>query len=144
MSERSRPDPLVDVARHAFVSLTTFRRSGEPVSTPVWVALDPTRDAALVVTTPAGTGKLKRLRNDPRVTVRPSDRSGRPLAGAEPVDGVAEVLGPDSGHPALVGSLRRKYRIEYSLFTTGERWIGRLRGRGAPDRVLIRITRPAG
>lgn len=137
------PDPLVDVARHAFVSLTTFRRSGEPAPTPVWVALDPTRDAALVVTTPAGTGKLKRLRNDPRVTVRPSDRSGRPLAGTEPVDGVAEVARtgprPPRAGPRPAPQVPRRVPAVHH-----RRALDRLRGRGAPDRVLIRITRPAG
>jgi hypothetical protein len=43
-----------------FISLTTFRRSAEPVSTPVWVAPD---GSALVVTTQLGTGKIKRLRH---------------------------------------------------------------------------------
>jgi uncharacterized protein len=45
-----------------FVSLTTFRPSGAPVATPVWVARD---GDALVVTTAVDTGKLRRLRHDP-------------------------------------------------------------------------------
>jgi hypothetical protein len=49
-----------DVAGERFVSLTTFRRDGTPVATPVWIARD---GDALVVTTPADSGKVKRLRS---------------------------------------------------------------------------------
>ena len=48
----------------SFVSLTTFRRNGAPVSTPVWVAAD---GDDLVVLTPTASGKVRRLRNDARV-----------------------------------------------------------------------------
>ena len=57
-----------------FLSLTTFRKSGERVSTPVWIGRD---GDALIVTTPQASGKVKRLRNSPRVEVRPCNRMGR-------------------------------------------------------------------
>lgn len=50
-----------------FLSPTTFRQSGERVSTAVWIGRD---GDALVVTTPAGSGKVKRLRNSPRLELR--------------------------------------------------------------------------
>ena len=65
---------LTALGHERFVSLTTFRRNGEGVATPVWVARD---GDALVVITPEGTGKLRRLRRDDRVTLRPCDRRGR-------------------------------------------------------------------
>lgn len=43
--------PLLPMAGSRSASLPTFRRSGEPVSTPV-----------RIVRTPAGTGKVERLR----------------------------------------------------------------------------------
>ena len=49
--------PLLALADHRFVSLTTFRRSGAPVSTPVWASRD---GDLLVVLTPVGSGKVKR------------------------------------------------------------------------------------
>ena len=64
---------LLAMADERFVSLTTFRRSGEAVSTPVWVARD---GNALVVLTPAASGTVRRLRHDPRVEVRPCQGSG--------------------------------------------------------------------
>ena len=58
--------PLLALAEHRFVSLTTFRRSGTPVSTPVWVGR---HGDGLVVLTPVGSGKVTRLRSDPRVVL---------------------------------------------------------------------------
>jgi len=51
-----------------YVSLTTFRRTGVPVSTPVWAAPD---GETLVVWTRTDSGKVKRLRHTSRVTVAP-------------------------------------------------------------------------
>ena len=57
-----------------FIQLTTFRRTGEGVPTPVWVVPD---GDALAVFTPAGTGKLKRIGHTPRVTVAECSRRGQ-------------------------------------------------------------------
>lgn len=59
---------LLAVSGARFVSLTTFRRSDVAVSTPAWIVRD---GDALRVTTPGDSGKLKRLRNDARVELRP-------------------------------------------------------------------------
>ena len=45
-----------DLADEKFVSLTTFRKNGVGVPTPVWIGRD---GDALVVTTPVGSGKVK-------------------------------------------------------------------------------------
>jgi uncharacterized protein len=117
-----------DVAGERFVSLTTFRRDGTPVATPVWIARD---GDALVVTTPADSGKVKRLRRDPRVEMQSCDRRGRVPEGAVPVAGVAEVVSPESRH---VAALRRKYGMEYRIITAVERLV-----RGRRERVILRI-----
>ena len=117
-----------DVAGERFVSLTTFRRDGTPVATPVWIARE---GDALVVTTPAYTGKVKRLRRDPRVEMRSCDRRGRVPEGAEPVAGVAEVVAPEPRH---VAALRRKYGVEYRILSVVERLM-----RGRRERVILRI-----
>jgi PPOX class probable F420-dependent enzyme len=57
-----------------FLSLTTFRKSGERVSSAMWVARD---GDALIMFTPESSGKVKRLRNSPRVELRPCNRMGR-------------------------------------------------------------------
>ena len=70
------------MADHRFVSLTTFRRSGTPVATPVWIARD---GDALVVTTIVDSGKVKRARRDPRVELQPCTRRGTVADGATTV-----------------------------------------------------------
>ena len=116
------------VAGERFVSLTTFRRDGTPIATPVWIARD---GDVLVVTTPADTGKVKRLRRDPRVELRSCDRRGRVPEGAVSVAGVAELVAPEPRHVTV---LRRKYGMEYRIFSAVERLV---RGRG--ERVILRI-----
>ena len=57
-----------------YISITTFRKSGEGVSTPLWV----TRDGeALYVITGAESGKVKRMRNNPKIEVAPCDVRGK-------------------------------------------------------------------
>lgn len=62
------------LAREAYLSLTTFRRDGTPVTTPVWVVSDD--GARLLVHTDATSGKVKRLRNNPNVRVAGCSSSG--------------------------------------------------------------------
>ena len=78
MAQPAPHDALAALAGERFISLTTFRRSGEPVPTPVWIARD---GDTLVVTTPAESGKVKRLRHHSRVELRPCSRTGRVPAG---------------------------------------------------------------
>jgi uncharacterized protein len=121
------------LASERFISLTTFRRSGEPVSTPVWVARD---GDALVVTTPAESGKVKRLRNDSRVEIRPCSRTGRVDEHAGSVSGVAQLLTGDGDRARLTDLIRAKYGLEYRLIMGVER----LSRSGRRPRVLLRIT----
>ena len=126
-------DAFVALGDEQFVSVTTFRKSGEPVSTPVWVARD---GDALIVTTPAGSGKVKRIRNSPRVEVRPCNRSGRVKPGAEGFGGVAKILTDDNNCERLTGVIRKKYGVQFRLITGMER----LMRSGQRTRVILRIT----
>ena len=66
---------LADLADTRYISLTTRRRDGSLVSTPVWVASDDGR--RLLVWTAASTWKVKRIHRDPRVFVAKSNYRGR-------------------------------------------------------------------
>ena len=57
-----------------YISLTTFRKSGVPVRTPVWFAES---DGKLYFMTRNDSGKYKRIRNDPQVSVAACDIRGR-------------------------------------------------------------------
>ena len=72
------------------VLLTTFRKDGTPVSTPLWAALDGDR---LVMWTVTDSWKVKRIRRNPAVTLQPCSYSGKPHG--EQIDAKAVVLGPD-------------------------------------------------
>jgi len=119
------------LSRARFVSLTTFRKTGVAVSTPVWIAMD---GDDLLVTTPSGSGKLKRLRNNPSVEMRPCSRMGKVDDDAPVVIGTATTE-PET--PALEAIFKKKYGLEYWLFLK----IEALFSKGNKERTIIRIHR---
>jgi PPOX class probable F420-dependent enzyme len=78
------------VASHKRALLVTYRRDGTPVPTPVWAA--PGGDGRLYVRSERASGKLKRLRNDPRLLVAPCTVRGKPLGA--PFEAYARALAP--------------------------------------------------
>jgi PPOX class probable F420-dependent enzyme len=102
------------LAASTYLALTTFRKDGTPVTTPVWVSCDGDR---LYVWTQADSGKVTRIRSSGRVTIAPSDGRGVPQGAA--VEGAARVL-DSSADLAVVESLHRsKYGLQFRLFDTG-------------------------
>lgn len=124
-----------------YISLTTFRRTGTPVSTPVWV----TREGGhLYVITEAGSGKAKRLRNNPSVTVAPCDMRGSTTGDA--VSGKAELLDAD-GTRKVAGLIRRRYGLMAMAFRASgavRSVVSRVRRRPAVEQVGLRITLDVG
>lgn len=109
-------EPLV---RQKTILLTTYRRDGTPVGTPVHVAVD--GDRAFVRTWDT-TWKLKRLRRNPVVEVSPSTVGGRPT-GPE-IRARARVLeGEESAHAGRM--LARKYPVLHGFLIP---LVHRLRG----------------
>lgn len=80
---------LDELSRGKYLSLTTFRKDGTPVATPVWLVPD---GDTLRVITDAGSGKAKRLRNSSRVLLAPCDARGN-IKGSH-VEGVATLQDP--------------------------------------------------
>jgi PPOX class probable F420-dependent enzyme len=103
----------------SYVLLTTFRKDGRAVPTPVWVARD---GDELVVYSAPDAGKVKRIRRDGTVRVAPCTVRGRPT-GPE-VPGHARLLDDDGIRRALA-AIAKKYGFQYWLTTLG----GRLRRR---------------
>jgi uncharacterized protein len=128
-----RTPVLADLGHERFVSLTTFRRSGEPVPTPVWVLPD---GMGLVVSTPSDAAKLKRIRNDPQVTLQACDRRGKVDPEAPVVEGSAQIIRDSAASEAVSRRLLGKYGLEFRIFIAVE-WLLR---RGNSDRVVVRIT----
>jgi PPOX class probable F420-dependent enzyme len=104
--------PRVGLADARFISLVTYRRTGEPVATPVLFVFDGDR---LLVRTAHDAGKLKRLAHTSHVEVAPCDQRGRTLGPA--IRGEGRILAGDAVAPALA-RLHARYRIAGPLFTT--------------------------
>ena len=94
---------VATLAAERYISLTTFKRDGTPVSTPVWVTSDDGR--RLLVWSGAQTWKVRRLRRDPRVLVAAA--SFRGVERGARIAGRARVV----DDPGIDGLLRRKYRV---------------------------------
>jgi PPOX class probable F420-dependent enzyme len=68
-------DKLAQFAKKKYLNLETFRKSGVGVATPVWFA---EASEELFVYSLADAGKVKRIRNNPRVRIVPCDMRGKP------------------------------------------------------------------
>ena len=101
-----------NLADSQFVLLTTFRRDGREVPTPVWVV---PLDGGLGIWTPGSSGKVKRIRRSGTVTLAPCDRRGAPLGDAVP--GTARVL-DEAGTRRVRDAVRRKYGLLGRVLTT--------------------------
>jgi uncharacterized protein len=86
-----------------YISLTTFRKTGAGVPTPVWFGEE---DGKLYVMTRSDMGKTKRIRNNPQVKVAPSTIRGK-VTGPE-FSATARIL-PREDHQKARASINRKY-----------------------------------
>lgn len=127
------PSGLLALADEQYMLLTTTRRSGAAVPTPVWVGRE---GDALIVTTGADSGKIKRIRHTPRVTLQACDRVGRPHGGAPVVTAEASVLDDDEARSRLDEIFLDKYGAQYRAI----RAMSRVRGRSRSASVVVRIT----
>ncbi len=93
-----------------YVLLTTFRKNGSAVPTPVWViGLD---DGRFGFWTSSGSGKAKRLSQPAKVTVQPCNGRGRPKAGSVVSDAMAQLASPDE-----LAEIQRKVKAKYGFMT---------------------------
>lgn len=126
------PD-LAALADEPFVLLTTFRKTGAPVDTAVWVGRV---QGALVVSTPEGTGKLKRLRHTPRVRLQPCSRRGTPRPGSAVVDARAQVTRDPAVRRDVEAALSAKYGWEWKAALFVEKVVRRGRSMGRPALLI--------
>lgn len=84
--------PIEEIVRSRYVSLTTYRKDGTAVPTPVWHVA---RGGELVVISDAGAWKVKRIRNNSHVVVTVCDIRGRIAPGAPSAEGTARLLDED-------------------------------------------------
>jgi len=92
-----------------YLNVETFRKNGAGVATPVWFAEN---EGLLYIYSLSNAGKVKRIRNNPRVRVMPCDVRGKPKG--EWVEGRARILdaaGAEHAHRLL----DRKYGLVKKL-----------------------------
>jgi hypothetical protein len=115
-------DRLTQFANHRYLNMETYRKTGEPVATPVWFAEE---NGTLYIYSLANAGKVKRIRNNPTVRIVPCGVRGKPKG--EWVEAKARILDERSaalGHKLLtekygwmkrigdaLSKLRRRQRV---------------------------------
>ncbi|WP_020657711.1 PPOX class F420-dependent oxidoreductase [Amycolatopsis benzoatilytica] len=116
---------LERLAAEKYVVLTTFRRDGRAVPTPVWASRD---GDELVLFSERTAGKVKRIRNNGDVRLQACDLRGRRLHGAE-ATGTARLLDADGSEHA-----RRVIARDYGVVGRVSMFFSRLRG--GPERTI--------
>ena len=131
------------IATEKYVSLTTYKRDGTPKSVPVWIA--DLGDGTVGFTTASSSWKVKRIRNDPKVTLQPSDARGNIRPGSEAVSGTAEIRQDAAGFEAVRNRIKDKYGFQYtltSLVGLGAKLLGR--GSGTDSAVIVTLDETDG
>jgi PPOX class probable F420-dependent enzyme len=101
-----------DLGNAKYIALETFRKSGEGVVTPVWVAPE---DDRLYVWTVDGSWKVRRIRNNNRVRVAASDARGNPES--DWFEAKATILDSPQDEARQRKRLAAKYGLMYQLFS---------------------------
>lgn len=81
------------ISNEKYVSLTTYRKNGEAKPSAVWIV--DAGDGKVGFCTASSSWKVKRLANDPNVTLSPSDSKGNVADGATVVSGTAVASAED-------------------------------------------------
>ena len=111
------------LAQSTFVSLETYRQTGAAVAVPVWIVAGIGADSEkLFCWTRVDSGKIKRIRANPRVRLAPCDVAGK-ITG-EWVCANARVLTREDDIKAQAARMRRKFGLKFLPF----RYLPSLRG----------------
>jgi PPOX class probable F420-dependent enzyme len=123
------------LATEPFVSITTFRRDGTPVSVPVWCAAD---NGSLLVFSEADSWKVKRIRRDAHVRLAPCSARGKPRGPA--VDADATIVEETTRVRALLARKYPRAWPSYRALMAMSAAIRRLRRQTPSPWLTIRIT----
>jgi len=92
-----------------YISLTTFRKNGDCVATPVWFAQD-MNSGILYIETAANSGKVKRIRHTSRVTIAPCTARGTTTGDVTAAQ--ARIVTDTAETFRARGALHRKYGFQ--------------------------------
>jgi uncharacterized protein len=101
------------ISEEKYVSVATFRKTGVAVATATWIV--PLDAGRVGILTSSASGKAKRLRNIPSVTLQPSDVRGRVKVGTKPVTGTVELVTSGPDFEAITSSVKSKYGLMVAI-----------------------------
>jgi uncharacterized protein len=126
--------PFVTLKNRKYVNLTTFRKTGAAVATPLWFA---EHQGVVYTQTFPTAGKLKRIKHTPRVTVAPCTVNGKAL-GAE-IEGEARIITNEQEILLAEAALARKYGLTRRIYDGAMSVYGKLRRQAPSGRTYIAI-----
>jgi uncharacterized protein len=111
-------DHYAQFAGQKYLNLESYRKTGQPVRTPLWFAED---DNVFYAYSLADSFKIKRMRNNPQVRIAPCDMRGK--VKGEWVDATARIL-----NEAGVQRTHELLNQKYGLLKRAAHFLARLRG----------------
>ena len=125
---------LTSMKSVSYINLTTFRKSGAPVATPLWFA---EHQGVLYAQTFPTAGKLKRIRHTARVTIAPCTFNGRPLG--PQIEGHARIITDEQEIVLAEATLAIKYGLTRRIYFGALSALRRLRRQAPAGRTYIAI-----
>jgi len=122
------PEAIFRFRGEKVISLETYRRNGEPARTPVWFLEE---NGILYVHTDDSTGKVKRIRRNPKVRVAPSHFRGKPKG--EYIEARAEL----ETSPRIVEMYHSQIYKKYGLQGTFTKFLQRFSRSKANDVIIV-------
>jgi PPOX class probable F420-dependent enzyme len=130
----TQADPFTSLKSASYVNLTTFRRSGEAVATPLWFA---ECEGVLYAQTFPSAGKLKRIRHTARVMVASCTLNGKMLG--PQMEGRARIVTDEQEILLAEAALARKYGLTRRIYFGALGIYGKLRRQVPAGRIYIAI-----
>lgn len=129
----------MSIVDEKYVAFTTFRRTGDDVTTPVWIA--PLSGGRAGFTTSASSGKAKRLAHTAEVVLQPCDQRGHVKAGSQRVHGRARIVVPgEAEFDEVLAAIKTKYGWAAAAVSVVGKVMGALRRSDSarvPDAVVV-------
>ena len=113
MLDRASYDQVMGISDEKYISSTTYRKSGTPVATPTWIV--PLDGGRVGFWTSSRSGKYKRLQNNPKITIQPSDARGRVKDGTAAVEGTVQMSTSGADFDAIQSNVRAKYGFQVPM-----------------------------
>jgi len=126
----------MSLGNEKYLLLTTFKRDGTPVATPVWAS--EVEGGKVGFYTSSGSGKAKRLAHTDRVTVQPCNARGKVKEGTSPVEGTARLVTGAEVEP-IRQAIVAKYGVQTKIANVFNSIGGTLKRKRTPyaDRGVI-------